>query len=109
MYINKKKAVPITFNGKTQSLYRWSLETGIPYITLHQRIKKLGWSLKRAFSEKVQSKVKRLITYNNKTLNLNEWSKKLRIPYPILYQMVVYEECNVQKVFSSILNKEEIE
>ena len=40
----------IEFRGKKLSLMEWSIQCGIEYATLRQRIGKLGWTLERAFS-----------------------------------------------------------
>lgn len=48
---NNKSNVPlITFAGKTLSLAQWSVETGINYGTLRERVLKLGWSTERALT-----------------------------------------------------------
>jgi hypothetical protein len=41
----------ISFNGKTQTLKRWSEETGIPYKNLLWRIDQ-GWSIEKALTTK---------------------------------------------------------
>lgn len=41
----------ISFNGKTQTLKRWSEETGIPYKNLLWRIRH-GWSIEKALTTK---------------------------------------------------------
>ncbi|AHJ87246.1 hypothetical protein BCP8-2_208 [Bacillus phage BCP8-2] len=46
---NGNTPVLIEYNGKTQSLKDWSNELGIPYKTLHRRVRSLGWSAERAF------------------------------------------------------------
>jgi hypothetical protein len=44
----------INFNGKSQTLKEWSVETGINYDTLFGRLRK-GWSIKRALTERVRA------------------------------------------------------
>lgn len=103
MYHNHKKAVPVRYNGKSQSLYLWSQEVGIDYTVLWQRIKKLKWSLDRVFTEPV--KPRQMISFRGETLCLNAWAKKLGIPQPILYQMINKFGCDVEKVFTEALEK----
>lgn len=51
---NKRDNVFVTFNGKTQTLMDWSIELGIHYRTLNNRINR-GWTVERAFTEKVHT------------------------------------------------------
>lgn len=46
---NRKCTIYLSFNGKRQTLKRWSDETGIPYRNLLWRIRK-GWSAERALT-----------------------------------------------------------
>lgn len=45
--------INITYNNKTQCLMDWSIELGIKYVTLRSRIMVYGWSIEKAFAEKV--------------------------------------------------------
>jgi len=49
----------IYFNGKSQNLQRWSEETGIPYMTLLNRIRIGKWSIEKALTTpvKIRNKV----------------------------------------------------
>lgn len=47
---------PVTYNGKTQTLKEWATELGIPYKTLHKRVRSSGWSYEKAFTTKVGGK-----------------------------------------------------
>lgn len=44
--------IPITFNQKTMSLKKWSIEIEIDYSTLHKRVHKYSWSIERALTTK---------------------------------------------------------
>lgn len=57
---NRRSARLITFNGKTQSLKRWSEESGINYGTLHTRLTKKGWSVERALTTPSIEKFERM-------------------------------------------------
>lgn len=46
---NTRRTIVIEFNGKKQNLAEWSMETGIAYTTLFNRIKK-GWSVEDALT-----------------------------------------------------------
>lgn len=48
-----KREIPIEFNGKTQSLARWAIDTGIPYPVLQAR-KRYGWSIDRMLTTPVK-------------------------------------------------------
>ncbi len=45
----------ISFNGKTQTLTQWAIETGIHYVTLHYRLKR-GWSVTKALTTPLQKR-----------------------------------------------------
>lgn len=47
---NRRNSLKITFNGKTQSLARWSQELGMSYQLLWDRLKEWGWPPERAFT-----------------------------------------------------------
>ncbi len=45
---NKRGNNIINYNGKTQTMTQWAEEIGIKLPTLHKRITKYGWSIKKA-------------------------------------------------------------
>jgi hypothetical protein len=47
---NTRSNIFIRFNGKTLTLKQWSRELGMPYGMLWQRIYRLSWPIKKAFS-----------------------------------------------------------
>lgn len=51
--INRRSNINITFLGRTQTLMEWCDELGLPYKTIHYRIKKLGWDAEKALSTPV--------------------------------------------------------
>jgi len=51
------------YNGKSQSLAKWSKEIGIPTATLRERISKLGWSVQRALTTDPDSVSNRMPGY----------------------------------------------
>lgn len=55
---NRRNNVLLTFRGFTACLNEWAREVGIPPHTLYYRIRKRGWSVKRALSEPVQTKMR---------------------------------------------------
>jgi hypothetical protein len=50
---NRRSNRALAFHGKTQTLAEWSEELGIPYFTLHARLRR-GWNVERVLSEEVQ-------------------------------------------------------
>src|SRR5262249_18282820 len=50
---NKRSNVRLTFNGRTQSIKQWAMETGIPYKTLYYRIRYSSWPVEEALSTPV--------------------------------------------------------
>ena len=57
--MSKKTSKKIyTFNGKTQNLYQWAADTGIPFETLRYRLMR-GWSLEDCFTRPARKWQKR--------------------------------------------------
>jgi len=54
---NKDNTILLTHNGKTQSIWRWSLETGIKAHSIHTRIVR-GWSHEKALTKSISPKTK---------------------------------------------------
>jgi hypothetical protein len=50
---NKRSNRPLTFHGKTQSIYEWSKETGIPHSTIRSRLR-YGWPVDRVLTEPIR-------------------------------------------------------
>ena len=46
----------ITFNGKTQTLAQWCREYGMPYKTVHCRINRYGWDLRKALETPIDTR-----------------------------------------------------
>lgn len=53
---NKRSNKSITYDGKVQTLKRWSDELNLPYKLLWSRLYKLHWSIEQAFTTPVQTK-----------------------------------------------------
>lgn len=49
---NHRRNIMITFNGKTQCLKDWAIETQIKYDVLIARINKLGWSIEKTLTQR---------------------------------------------------------
>jgi len=45
---NTRRNRPITYKGRTQGVYQWAEELGLPRMTLYNRIYTLGWEMDRA-------------------------------------------------------------
>ena len=50
----------VSYNGKTQCLKDWATELGISYTTLHSRINRSKWSIKKAFNTPTNIKKSRV-------------------------------------------------
>lgn len=76
---------PITARGKTQSIWRWEIETGIPYSTLKRR-RQNGWSHEEIISLMPYERAHKdrvcqiRITIEGATLTIPEWSFATGIP-----------------------------
>lgn len=49
---NRSSNRQLAFRGRTQPLAAWAEELGIPYFTIHARLRR-GWSVERALSEAI--------------------------------------------------------
>lgn len=74
---NRRSNIPITFNGKTQTLAEWARELDMDMVTLHKRLKH-GWTIEATLSISIKPH-HRVLTYNGQTRNLTEWAKFLGI------------------------------
>lgn len=50
---NNRRTFLVTFRGKTKCLKDWAAELNINYYTLHKRVTKLGWPVRRALETQV--------------------------------------------------------
>lgn len=56
--LNRRSNVFLTHNNKTQTLFEWAREIGIPPRTLWNRIRNLNWSAERALTEPIKTPAK---------------------------------------------------
>lgn len=55
---NTRSNIYFKHNGELLTLKQWADKIGIPYLTLYQRIFKLGWPFSKAIVEPIQSQLK---------------------------------------------------
>lgn len=53
---NKRNNIHVTMNGQTKILKDWAKIMGLPYGTVHRRIKHLGWSAQEALTRPLRKK-----------------------------------------------------
>ena len=53
---NRRNNHFLTFNGKTQTMKEWSIETGLHYDCIRCRINRYGWSTEKALTTPVKGK-----------------------------------------------------
>jgi hypothetical protein len=70
---NKQSALRIEFNGQTLTARQWSVEVGIPYGVIVDRIYR-KWSPERALTTPV--KTDKLLEFAGASLTHREWSQK---------------------------------
>ncbi len=82
--------IRIEHNGRTQLIYDWATEAGIPVEALRTR-RKRGWSVERMLTEPLephQGTRNLPVTHNGKTQTVSEWAKELGINYYTLASRV---------------------
>jgi len=103
-YTPHKKSKPITYNGRTQSLLRWSLELNIPYETLWQRLRR-GWDVEKSFTTEVEPRENHYIVIDGEVGTLHSWCRKLNLPYISIYQLVKYGGFSPEEVIMNAMNR----
>ncbi len=73
---NRGNNVMVTFNGKTQTISQWVIETGLSRDTISQRLE-AGWSVEKAMTFPAQ--VDKPITFNGQTKYINQWAIEMGI------------------------------
>lgn len=96
---NMTKNIMIEYKGKTQTLAQWADETGIPYKTLHKRIK-TGWNIEKAMTQK-GNPLHCGITYNGKTQTIAEWAREYNINYDKLKQRINKYNWDIERALST--------
>jgi hypothetical protein len=79
---NYGRNVFITWNGKTQCVADWSIETGINHETISKRIKS-GWSPEEALTTPPLNG--KAIQFNGETRTISEWARIKNVPVTALY------------------------
>lgn len=70
---NKRSNHRLTFQGKTQCIRDWSLETGLRYGTILNRIRD-GWTVEETLT--APSRLPQTYTFQGTTLTLAEWAAR---------------------------------
>lgn len=95
---NKSDTILIQYNGKIQSVAKWSQELNIKYSTLMSRINK-GIPLDEAFNTKSFKKI-HYVTYQGETHTVKEWSKILGIKQCTLSWRLFRAKWSIEKAFT---------
>jgi hypothetical protein len=75
------RSLEITIGDRTQSLKDWAAEAGLPYGTVHQRVRVLGWPVERALSEPPKPRPENvLIEHSGRAMTANAWAKVTGVP-----------------------------
>lgn len=83
---NRRGRRELTALGKTQSIAKWSDETGLSISTIFARVSAYGWSHERAVTQPLMHQRERnfraqTITHAGETLTISEWSERTGISY----------------------------
>ncbi len=83
---NRRAGRPITFNGKTQSLSRWSEEIGIHVASLWDRLEVFGWTVERALTTPAIGVAERMAIARHA-----RWGSHVKKPKPPAREKKLYE------------------
>jgi hypothetical protein len=97
---NRRTSIKITYNGETKILSDWAKLLGFNQTTLKQRIVKLHWPTKRAFTTKPKKQYRK-ITYQGHTKSVSAWSMKVGIPINTLRARVFQQHWPVEKALNT--------
>lgn len=73
--------IPLTYQGRTQTLAEWSREIGIFPQTLYNRHNS-GWSVERILEQRPSNQIRsdnRILEFNGKSQTLAQWTKEIGI------------------------------
>ena len=87
---NRRNVIRIEYLGKTQTLAKWSVETGISIVALKHRLDR-GWSVEDILTKESISCPKlptRYLELNGETKTAQEWAKQINIPYSIISKRI---------------------
>lgn len=102
---NKSTSHMLTYNGKTQTIQKWSEELGISATMLEQRIR-AGWDVERALTEEYHdTHTPCMITYKGITKRLHEWAKELGMDYNTLQSRIFLHHWSIEKAIETPVRK----
>lgn len=83
---NRRDSRKLTFKERTQSIYDWAEETGLPAYVIRNRTK-AGWPVEAILTTPLKSESSRTgrpITFRGVTKSGSEWAKETGIPQPTI-------------------------
>lgn len=87
---NRRDSTMLTFKERTQNVYDWADETGLPFYVIRNRITK-GWPVEKALTTPVDSRFSSrglLLSYNGETKNISQWARAVGISFRALWGRV---------------------
>lgn len=97
----------LTYNGKTQSIQKWSEELDISSTMLEQRIK-AGWDVEKALTEPNKgTNHESLVTYEGRTQRIFEWAKELGMKRNTLTSRIIQHKWPIEKALTTPVKKKE--
>ncbi len=96
---NRTNNVYIEYNGQKKTAREWGNILGVDRNILYDRVFMYGWSVERAFNQKVRQEIE--ITFNNETHTLKEWSNILQMNHDTLYNRIYREGKTVEEAFTT--------
>lgn len=105
---NKSNNHLVTYNGKTQTLKKWSEELGLDYSALLARINKYKWGIKRTLETDVIKSTKsyrHFVTFNGKTQSIADWARELNFDYFVIRNRIIRYKWSIEKALTTPVNK----
>lgn len=102
---NRRSNRLLEYKGKIQNIEQWSLETGLDYKVISDRLNKLGWSIERSLSIPVKKFENNFIEFKGQIKICAEWARLLGVSHQTLFRRLNVYGWSVEKSLTTPVKK----
>jgi hypothetical protein len=96
----------LVYNGKRQTLAQWADETGIPNVTILERIAKYRWSVEKALTTPpIIGSRPRLFVCTGKSQTITQWADELGTSISVIYNRINVLKWPIEKALTTPARK----